>query len=116
MPGTILGRDGRPLVRDRATLLVPAGMHDEDEPLVGRCHVCGARFYQGQEDRWQAHVVKCATAHIDEIRASAPSERNRGTPFDESLWDPEASEHLLKVGRRMMAEDRWEIKPNETVS
>jgi hypothetical protein len=39
--------------------------------------------------------------------------KNRGGPFDPETWDPEEEAHLLRVGRRMREEGRWEVKPNE---
>ena len=95
------------------TILVPRGYEDGQVVIVGRCHVCGAEFGEGEEQRWQKHVGDCARAHIDEIRAMAPSEKNRGGPFDPNNWDPEVDAHMLEVGEQMRREGRWEVKPHE---
>jgi hypothetical protein len=92
------------------TIYVPSGY---ERPVVGVCHVCGAEFGEGQEEVWQRHVGACARAHIDEIRASTPSARNRGGPFDPETFDPEVDAHMAEVGRRMRAEGRLEVLPSE---
>lgn len=81
--------------------------------VVGVCHVCGEKFGEGQEQLWQKHVGECARAHMDEILASRPSERNKGGPFDPETWDPEVEAHMREVGKRMLAEGRLEVLPHE---
>lgn len=93
-------------------IIVPRGYEDE-KVLIGGCLVCGAKFYRGQEAIWQRHVVKCATSNIDELRASAPSETNKGTIFDPADRDADLERHFREVGERMRREGRWDVKPNE---
>lgn len=109
--GVILGEQ-----KPRAlTLYVPKGMEDRGA-LVGRCLVpgCGAKFYAGEENVWQKHVGDCARRHADRIEALRPSVKNKGTPFDPEVWDPQIEEYFRTVvGPRMKKEGRFEVKPNE---
>lgn len=75
--------------------------------LVDTDTMCGMVF----RDRhaWESHVNHCAREHIDVIRAHSLENR---MPIFKS-WDPEVEEHMLKVGRRMREEGRWEVKPSE---
>lgn len=95
------------------TIIVPRGYEDGDVVIVGKCHVCGGEFGEGEEQRWQEHVGNCARAHMDEIRAMAPSEANKGTLWDPNEWDPEVDAHMLEVGRRMRREGRMVVKRSE---
>lgn len=70
---------------------------------------CGALFFDGQEQRWQAHVGKCARDHEDVIRAHSM----QGTMFDPNEWDPEIEAHMNKVGERMKKEGRLIVRSNE---
>lgn len=108
--GVLLDATGRPH-RGGLTILVPQG--HEDVYVVGRCHVCGAEFGEGQEQAWQKHVGACARKHMDEILASRPSERNKGTLWDPNMWDPELDEHMRQVGLAMAREGRMEVRRNE---
>lgn len=110
--GVLLDARRRPRARP-LTILVPRGHEQEDVVIVGRCHVCGSEFGPGEEQAWRSHVGKCARAHIDEIRASAPSERVKGTLWDPNNFDPEVDAHMREVGRRMLREGRWEVLPHE---
>lgn len=107
--GVLLGQNRRPA--HALTILVPRGY--DDTTIVGVCHVCDAKFGEGQEEAWQRHVGKCARAHMDEIRASTPKARQRGTVFDPENWDPEVEDYMLSVGKRMLREGRMEVKPHE---
>lgn len=80
----------------------------------GHCNVCGEDLF-GTVGDMQKHMAACARAHLDEIRAAAPSATRKGGPFDPELWDPEAEAHLRKVGERMLKEGRLEMLPNERV-
>ncbi len=112
--GVILRGRGEPRYPKRSlTILVPRGHESEPVVIVGKCHVCGSQFGEGQETVWEKHVGQCARAHMDEIHASKPSERLKGGPWDPQNWDPEVDAHMLKVGRRMLAEGRMEVKPSE---
>lgn len=93
------------------TIHVPRGYERDGEVKIGICRVCGAKFFKGQEEMWQRHVGKCARANIDRLRAE--SLRNRMPAFNEENWDPEVASHLKTVGRRMLAEGRLEMRPNE---
>lgn len=114
--GIILDSTGKPLQARTRRLFVPNG--HEDEAPIGHCWVCqmakgvATKFYAGEEEAWQRHVGLCARANMDVIRANSPFERNRDNVFGQSQ-DPEAEEHLLKIGRRMVAEGRYELKRSE---
>lgn len=108
--------------RAREGLALPGGVRRDGRaldlpvtaaPLVGLCKVCGAKFYRGEELKWQAHVGPCARAHIDEIRAVVAERRKALAIFDESAWDPELAAHMRQVGKRMKAEGRLVVKKNE---
>lgn len=79
--------------------------------MFGRCNVCGERFYAGQEDVWQAHVGPCARRNLDEIMHERGKRKD---VFTESA-DPELEDYMLGVGRKLLAEGRWERRPNEMV-
>lgn len=108
LPGEVAQR------RAGLTIYVPRG-HEVDPPsITGVCNFCGARFERkGEEAAWEQHTARCGQKHLDDIRAMAPSEVNRGTIWDENSWDPEVAEHMRKVGRRMRAEGRLETHPSE---
>lgn len=115
--GVLLERGRRP--QRSLTILVPRG-HEEAPPAIfGHCWVCLAVlgketiFHAGEEQAWERHVGECARKHLDEIRALAPSHVDAGGPFDPNNWDPEVDEHMRGVGRRMLKEGRWEVKPHE---
>jgi hypothetical protein len=95
------------------TLHVPAGY--DDGPLVGKCLVpgCGQVFYSGQEEEWQKHVGWCAKRNVDAIREVIAERKKRQAVFQPENWDPEVREHMDKVGKRMKAEGRLTVKPNE---
>ena len=76
-----------------------------------RCNICEKHFHDPA--KWERHLSLCAQQNLDEIRANAPSVRNKGGPFDPETWDPEEESHLLRVGKRMRSEGRWEVKPHE---
>jgi hypothetical protein len=109
MQGVLLGPNRRPA--HALTILVPHGY--DDARIVGVCHICDAKFGEGQEQAWERHVGKCARAHIDEIRANTPKAKQKGTVFDPDSFDPEIESYMLEVGKRMLREGRWEVKPNE---
>jgi hypothetical protein len=110
--GLLLGPKNPPRALE---IFVPTGYEEDRGAVVGKCLVpgCGARFYKGQEDRWQKHVGDCARRHLDEIRALAPSEKNKGTVFDPAGVDQEVAAHMRRVGRRMRREGRLTVNPNE---
>jgi len=79
---------------------------------TGHCNVCGEDLY-GTVGDMQKHMGACARANLDAIRAAAPSQKNKGGPFDPDLWDREVEEHLAKVGKRMLKEGRLEMHDHE---
>lgn len=108
--GVLLGRDEP---RRRPEILVPPEYADEPQPIVGKCLQCGATFYRGEVTDWVNHLSECATEHLDEIRAEAPSEANKGTLFDPANEDHELQQHFRGVAERMKREGRTETRPNE---
>lgn len=103
----ILGEQPKPALE----ILVPADYAERE--VFGRCLVCGAKFYAGQEAVWEKHVGPCARANIDALQAESPISRNRGTIFDPETWDPELDAHFREVGKTMKREGRLEVKPSE---
>lgn len=110
--GVLLGPQDIPRQR---RIYVPPGYQDEPRPVVGKCLApgCEAVFYAGQEQQWQDHTVRCGKAKLDEIRALAPSHRNRGTVFADDGRDLEIEAHFRKVRARIEADGDYEVKPNE---
>lgn len=72
---------------------------------------CGQSFDDAAS--LQKHAIKCASAHIDEIRLASPIHKARGTVLDEDQWDPEVQRHMLRVGERMVKTGDYTIKPRE---
>jgi hypothetical protein len=94
--------------------IVLPGLHGAEPTMICRVptgpeDICGKPFYPGEELAWQRHVGECARAHMDAIKERSPASRNAWAED----WDPEYSAFMEKVGRRMLAEGRWETKPNE---
>ena len=85
-------------------ILVPRGY--EDQTPAFRCLVpgCGAVFFEGERAAWEHHVGPCARANRDRLPRSQAAMED---------FDPEVSAHLRRVGERMLAEGRMEVKPNE---
>jgi hypothetical protein len=101
---------GNPDAEGQSEILVPRGY--EQAPKY-RCRVCGAAFWDGQESKYESHVGACARAELEALKADSPKARMPWS--DEENWDPEAAEHLRKVGERMLAEGRLETKPSERI-
>jgi hypothetical protein len=82
-------------------------------PGVGKprwpCHMCGEELPNQREH--ERHVGPCARAKMGEIHAAL--EVRRRSIFDNRNWDPEIAEHMRKVGERMKAEGRMELRPDE---
>lgn len=78
----------------------------------GHCNVCEQDLY-GTVGDMQRHMAACARRELDTIRAAAPSQQFKGSPFDRELWDVELEDHMEKVGKRMLAEGRMEVLPSE---
>lgn len=81
----------------------------------GHCNVCDEDLF-GTVGDMQKHMASCARANLGVIRAAAPSQKNKGGPFDPDLWDREGEEYLRKVGKRMLAEGRLEMRDNERLT
>lgn len=120
MSGLILPGD-RP-ARGGLTIHVPRGYESPDGPQpIYECHIpvdadgtpCGAVYFPGEERKKMDHMATCARDHIAEIRARAL--HRRMPVFDPENWSPDAEAHVKKVGRRMLAEGRLTMKPNERI-
>jgi hypothetical protein len=110
--GVLLNQRRRP--HHRLQILVPSGYESGEAYIVGKCHVCGSEFGEGQEAAWQRHVGDCARKHMGEILANRPSERQKGGPFDPDNWDREVDDYMVNVvGKRMREEGRFEVRPSE---
>jgi hypothetical protein len=88
---------------------------------IGHCELCEEHqgepvpFYTDRDVR--THMV--TLAHRESVLAEMGAEAERRKrlaliydPENEST-DVEVEEHLRKVGKRMLAEGRWVVKPNE---
>jgi hypothetical protein len=91
-------------------ILVPRDYATDPPPIVGRCDLCELVFYDETEAR--RHFERNARKHA-ELANEMRTERlvERMPVFDE--WDPEVAAHMRKVGERMLAERRLEVKPSE---
>jgi hypothetical protein len=74
--------------------------------------LCGKRFYEDEQRKFQSHVIACSKEHEAAVQAERPSSK---VPvlYDRDFWDPEYEDHMRKVGNRMVAEGRMEMRPNE---
>jgi hypothetical protein len=93
------------LAQRASGLIVPPEYADRAPAF--RCTVCGMEFPSEQRGAWQRHVGGCARANMDKIKAAT-----KVPPFMED-YDPEITQHMRGVGKRMIEEGRLEIKPNE---
>lgn len=78
---------------------------------TGQCDLCETPFYSDRDLR--AHFATPehkAAAEAEILEREAEKQRLAFLHHDP---DPEVTEHLRKVGERMKAEGRWEVKPNE---
>lgn len=100
---------GQPSPQDRLTIYVPRGA---ERRKTGECYLCGAEFAPG--DDVVAHMRSCVNGAGEDVRAERYDKVSRLEIFlDPNAWDPEVDEHLRRVGRRMLAEGRMELKPSE---
>jgi hypothetical protein len=98
--------------RGGLSILVPRGYEDNDDRQRGECFLCGALFAAG--DDVVAHMKKCVHAAGHDVRQERAEKVDRLEIFlDPNAFDPEVDEHMRKVGERMRAEGRWEVKPSE---
>lgn len=91
------------------SIWVPRGY--EERPPTATCNMCGGAF--AGEAELLRHFRTCILNAGHDHRAEEYEKRERLAIFQEENWDPEVSAHLRKVGERMLAEGRWEVKPNE---
>lgn len=106
--GLLLDASGRP-VRQGLTILVPPS-HADRPPPAFICLVPGCEVTFGEHERreYQEHTGRCARENMDKIRAQTAPHPVLGGDFD-----PEVTAHMRKVGQRMLAEGRMEVKPSE---
>lgn len=99
---------GTPKPRAGLSIILPRGV---ERPATGECYLCGEMFAAG--DNVVAHMKKCVADAGHDHRIEHEEKKERLAIFSEDAWDPEVAAHLRKVGERMLAEGRWEVKPNE---
>jgi hypothetical protein len=80
---------------------------------IGQCELCSVPFYSTRDA-----VSHLQTAeHGDNVEwareAREHQKRMLAVVHDPEFGDPEIEEHMRKVGKRMLAEGRWEVKPSE---
>lgn len=85
----------------------------EPRPLKCNSPGCLQTFRVSEASLWQRHCVECGVRHLDEIRAIAPSVRDKGTIWDENQWDPEIAAHMRRVGERMLKDGDFEVHKHE---
>lgn len=95
MPGFLPTRFGIVLVR---------------EP-TGECFICGVPTYSERDMR--AHLASSEHREAAEENRLAEQARKARVPFMHDDPDPEVTEHLKGVGKKMLAEGRMVVKPNE---
>jgi hypothetical protein len=92
-------------------ILVPKGYESaEPPPIVGQCSLCELVFYDQDEAR--RHFERNARKHAEMANEMRQERLEERMPVFEE-WDPEVAAHLRKVGERMVAEGRLEVKPSE---
>jgi hypothetical protein len=94
---TLPGRFGLILIRDQ----------------IGRCYICHVPFYSQRD--MAAHMATPEHKDaVDAAQAEREEQKRRLALFhDDEQADTEVEAHLKKVGERMKAEGRWEVKPSE---
>lgn len=78
---------------------------------TGECFICGQPWYSERDMR--AHLASVEHREAAEEHRLAERARKARVPFMQEDPDPEVTAHMKKVGKRMLAEKRWVVKPNE---
>lgn len=78
---------------------------------TGFCDLCGVPFYSDRDMR--GHLGSIAHRETAEAMVLAEKQRKARIPFLYAEDDPEVEAHLKQVGKRMLAEGRMVVKPNE---
>lgn len=78
---------------------------------IGFCDICGVPFFSDRD----ARVHMGTPGHAEAVQAELTAERRRRDrlAFLHEDLDPEVTEHMRKVGKRMLEEGRMVVKPNE---
>jgi hypothetical protein len=91
-------------------ILVPRDYATDPPPIVGQCSLCELVFYGQDEAR--RHFERNARKHAEMANEMRQERLEERMPVFEE-WDPEVAAHLRKVGERMVAEGRLEVRPDE---
>lgn len=75
---------------------------------IGECFTCGTEFFEGESETAQRHMGPCARAAHEEGRLQDPT-----LPIMRWDPDPQVTAHMKKVGKTMLAEGRFVVKPSE---
>lgn len=84
---------------------------------IGHCELCEEHrgepvpFYTDKDVR--THMVTIAHREAVLAEMGAEAERRKRLAMIYESDDPEVEAHLLEVGKRMRAEGRWVVRPNE---
>jgi hypothetical protein len=91
-------------------IISPFGLILVRDP-IGFCGLCETPFYSDRDVRTHMATIQ----HRESVQAAIEAEqaRKKRLALIYESTDPEVEEHLLKVGKRMLAEGRWVVKPNE---
>lgn len=91
-------------------LITPFGLILVREP-IGACHLCEVPFFDHRDLR--AHFATVEHREAAQAAITAEQDRKKRLAMIYESDDPEIERHLLDVGKKMLAEGRWEVKPNE---
>jgi hypothetical protein len=84
-----------------------------DREPIGHCTICEVPFYSNRDTvahlRGSEHRLNMAA----EMAARRQRNQRLAVFYDPEWGDPEIEAHMKRVGRRMRAERRWEVKPSE---
>jgi hypothetical protein len=78
---------------------------------IGECELCGVPFYSERDTVAHLGTIEHREAAADMVKAEAERKQRLAMIYEHE--DPEIQAHMEKVGKRMLAEGRWVVKPSE---
>ena len=78
---------------------------------IGGCELCGVPFYDHRDTVAHLQTIEHREAAEDMARYEAERKARLAMIYEHP--DPEVQAHMEKVGKRMLEEGRWTVKPNE---
>lgn len=91
-------------------IISPYGLILVRDP-IGQCDLCEKPFFSHRDLR--AHFATIEHREAAQVEIQAEAERRKRLAMIYESTDPEIERHLLGVGKKMLAEGRWTVKPSE---